>query len=652
MDHALRYAGLGLHVFPLHTPVGAGCSCRKADCTSKTSAGKHPRTKNGLLDATLDEEQIRKWWGMWPEANIAIATGQSGLVVVDIDPRHGGDPDDLATTFGRDIFSTVTAATGGGGWHLVYRCPPGVPVANVNNSPRFTGPLGPGVDIRASGGYIVAPPSLHASGASYEWDVDMSPFDLVPARLPDKLLDVLVGPRTKQEQHEPVDVAAIMEGVPQGERDWQLFRLAAKLRGADVPIEWAYKLVGEAAAACTPPLTQADARAKVDSAYNRYPAGQHAHVSVAPEDMRHAEGLEGRELLWPVIKDGAPPERWVIKPVLVPGRVHLLYGEPESGKTVLGLSWVLLMVEMGLPVLIVDEESGIVALATMLEAMGADERVDELVHYFPFPSIDLESVDALVAYADEVRPAVVIFDSLTDMLTIAGLDENSGPEVTKWMKGVAERLSRAEYEPAVLLIDHITKDALNTKYSIGSRAKKAKADVAWEVRKLAEFDKTKTAKVELHRHKNRPGYLPKSMAYTVGGEDGRLIARPFDVLQDGITSLSPGAHRVLMELGDGPLQNKEIAERTGYSKTAVNNFTRDLITAGRLERVKKNGYDAYAIIEQVGDGIEQVGDASSPTSSPTSAPPLGGSGRSMDEVGERYMTAYEKREREKGTWKD
>ncbi len=81
LNHALEYASKGIPVFPLHTPTkDSSCSCGKPKCDS---VGKHPRTKNGLKDATTDKKQIREWWGKWPNANIGIPTGsQSGFIVL------------------------------------------------------------------------------------------------------------------------------------------------------------------------------------------------------------------------------------------------------------------------------------------------------------------------------------------------------------------------------------------------------------------------------------------------------------------------------------------------------------------------------------------------------------------------------------------
>src|SRR3954468_24768513 len=85
---ALGYVSRGWGVFHCHTPTLDGCSCGRPACPSP---GKHPRTRNGVHDATTDRATVAAWWRRWPQANVGVATGDpSGPVVIDIDPRHGG----------------------------------------------------------------------------------------------------------------------------------------------------------------------------------------------------------------------------------------------------------------------------------------------------------------------------------------------------------------------------------------------------------------------------------------------------------------------------------------------------------------------------------------------------------------------------------
>lgn len=181
MDHsnityALRYAEqLHWPVIPLHwiTPHGV-CSCGKSDCKSP---GKHPLTKTGLKEASIDPEVIKERFKKWPTANIGIATGEvSGVYALDVDPRHGGDDslDKIRAEFGK-IPDDVMQVTGSGGWHYLFRYP--------GEAGRSTTNLYPGIDTRGDGGYIVVAPSNHISGKSYFWENEANP--LVGAILPD-----------------------------------------------------------------------------------------------------------------------------------------------------------------------------------------------------------------------------------------------------------------------------------------------------------------------------------------------------------------------------------------------------------------------------------------------------------------------------------
>ena len=150
--------------------------------------GKEPLIEGGrgYLDATTDPEVIREWWRRWPKANIGVACAPSGLVVLDVDPRHDGDTTihQLTTSHGR-LPPTVSARTGGDGWHLVFKLPPGV----------LRGELGPGLDIKCNG-YIVAPPSGHPSGRRYRWLDDRPPGEVEVAELPAAWLTMVCKPPT------------------------------------------------------------------------------------------------------------------------------------------------------------------------------------------------------------------------------------------------------------------------------------------------------------------------------------------------------------------------------------------------------------------------------------------------------------------------
>ena len=309
LDAALSYAAQGRRVFPLHWPIEDKCSCGQEDCGSPA---KHPRTEHGLSDATANEAKIREWWGEQPQANIGLLMGD-GLIAIDVDPRKGGDDSisDLA-----DLPDTVTALTGGGGWHFIY---------HADEDYRTGAGILPGVDVRSKGGYIVAPPSLHVSGRRYEWEVGCAPGEMKPAPLPD------VFKRLMQNGQRPsVDVGEVLAGVPEGQRDTELFRVACKLRRANVPQDMAEQLVLEAAANCTPPFSEREARAKVANAYARYPADE-------PPPPTEEDTPQNYPVLVR-LSDVTPRQvKWLWAGRIPLGKISIIAGDPGLMKSMLSL---------------------------------------------------------------------------------------------------------------------------------------------------------------------------------------------------------------------------------------------------------------------------------------------------------------------------
>jgi putative DNA primase/helicase len=239
---ALQYAEFGWPVFPVHTPTGdtaRPCSCRRATCpqigrhpchknTCKgrgkhlchqfvcASAGKHPRTKNGVHDASTDEAKVRRWWEIWEDANIGVATGsEAGFFALDVDPRRGG-AESLASLEAKHgkLPETRTADTGGGGVHHLFKYP-GFPVKNS------TGELGPGLDIKGEGGSIVVAPSLHTGGKRYRWK-NSAPI----ANAPEWFLRLL-----REAQKSRANGSATIGGaIPEGRRNDTLTSLAGTMR--------------------------------------------------------------------------------------------------------------------------------------------------------------------------------------------------------------------------------------------------------------------------------------------------------------------------------------------------------------------------------------------------------------------------------------
>ncbi len=254
LDQILAYAARGWRVLPLHYPIeledGAiGCSCERPPC----SIGKHPMTTHGLLDATVDTATIAGWFKQDPACGWGVATGAaSGVVVLDVDPRHGGDESlhDLEQRYGT-LPSTIITLTGSGGAHYWFKHPGG----KVSNS---AGILGSGLDIRGDGGYVVVPPSMHLLRKAYRWDEGHRPDGPAAAEL-------AILPRwIAQPEYEHVYQVSGFEApvrIPEGERDNTLTQMAGVLRYAafETPgIEAALHVANQQR--CDPPLPDTDIR--------------------------------------------------------------------------------------------------------------------------------------------------------------------------------------------------------------------------------------------------------------------------------------------------------------------------------------------------------------------------------------------------------
>jgi hypothetical protein len=252
-DAAVGYAARGIPVLPLHYPlphriglqpvgddqppaVTPSCSCRDPGCGQ---VGKHPLgtlVSHGVKDATCNRARILAWWTRHPQANIGLATGHR-FDVLDVDGPAGEQAiQELAAQHGLQS-SGPLVRTGGGGWHY-YLVPTGL--GNVC-------PVGLAhVDWRGRGGYVVAPPSRHASGHPYQWipgrDLDTPPGPVPPGLLkrlqpgqrqqPTGLVQLRViadGPGDRYARAALAEELARVAAAPVGQRNRQLWESTRNL---------------------------------------------------------------------------------------------------------------------------------------------------------------------------------------------------------------------------------------------------------------------------------------------------------------------------------------------------------------------------------------------------------------------------------------
>ena len=212
-----------------------------------------PRAKRPLVAWTVHQhraatrEQIDRWWRRWPDANVGLVTGSvSGLVVVDVDAGHGGlnSLQALQQRHGT-LPPTIEAVTGGGGRHLYFRHPGRALHNRVG--------MHPGIDLRADGGCVVAPPSVHPNGRRYAWLPGHGPGEVEPAELPAWLTGEADGAPAG---HAPAHWRELLrQGVAEGARNATLASLAGHLLRQGVDAQVALELLSAwNRERCRPPL--------------------------------------------------------------------------------------------------------------------------------------------------------------------------------------------------------------------------------------------------------------------------------------------------------------------------------------------------------------------------------------------------------------
>lgn len=199
---------------------------------------KRPATSNGFKAATTSLDQVASWWDGGQSNNIGIATG-SGVAVIDVDVKNGVDGHAALSALEKELGAlpeTLTASTPSGGKHLLFRYPPEYSIKSSANQ------LAAGLDIRADGGYIVAPPSKIDTG-EYRWTLKRKMADLPHAwisRLTAKHKQIT--PNSKSSSYSPRfddtvsidDLRDALRAIPASDHDdWVKVGMGLHKLGAD-----------------------------------------------------------------------------------------------------------------------------------------------------------------------------------------------------------------------------------------------------------------------------------------------------------------------------------------------------------------------------------------------------------------------------------
>jgi hypothetical protein len=591
LERALEYLQLGYPVFPVCSPKMGRHQHGRSACSSP---GKRPLVGWEPYQTRLPTiNELRSWWDRWPLANIGMPTGAlSGVVVLDCD---SGDARQVAMAEG-GLGTTPAVWTGKpGGIHYWLRHPG----ETVSNFARRR----PGLDFRGDGGYVLVPPSWHASGAQYRWVEGTA--QLTPAPCPPWLLDLLHGGSGSSSTNEgtygePLDLDAFLDGIPEGGRDDAIWRYACKLRNDDVPRRYAEQLIRQAARLCRPPFDEDVALEKVARAYRQYEP--ESIFTVTPEATESPGGAYPTQSFAELLMMQVDTSVCIVDGVIWEGRCHWFFSDPGTGKTLFLLATLMHVAAgksfCGRPtqkksVLVIEEDSPLSVLAdyghTLVDIYDLPEDIPLRINKITgLRLIDQQGYDAAIQAVEGCpdRPSVVLIDAAERLVPS---DRYTTKELDWLTRFVQWCLSEGI---TVLVIDHTTKAQPKRGESplppmarlFGARAKSAISDV------MVYFDGgIGRGNIQARFIKFR-GEYPPDYLITFDSAEG------FGLRSEKIMARSPAEQEVMRFFNNSPIQDFQTGDvelATGLKRRTVQRVLGILVKRGWLIESGSTSDHAY-----------------------------------------------------------
>ena len=554
------------------------------------------------------KDKVLNWFHTLSGAGVGVVTGRvSNMVVLDVESYCPTPIEKLLEMYPTQMYSR----TGSGGYHLFYQYP--TAMARVSNRVK----LMEGVDLRADGGFIVLPPTLHPSGNRYQW-VKRGPLGTFPK----SLLDLDSQPKTQQGEGWITD---LLHGVSEGGRNDACARLAGYFFKKGLTYDIVEALLMEWNERNDPPLTAREMRTTIKSIERNHAIGTSDFTSVEFEDDRTGEE-EKQQSNFDVMRMtdyvkgyGGEGVHWMVEDWLPDKSITFLISPPESYKT-----WILLdlavSVSAGVPFLgryqvndkgptmIIQQEDSHTGLTDRLaliveQKLGATANIDGDIWQVPcMPDLPIyvhpsrmlrfdnkKVLEELEKQIEAIKPKVIMIDPLY----------STTAQVDNYMADLANQMMilktwRDKYGCSFVIAHHSKKnldpDSTAREDSWGSQFLNAFLEAGWQVRRNPRLAQNE---IVVRRHSKVMGnQSPISLTFDISTKypmKYKVTANQYQA-PEHTDNRQPAQANLLDLLQENPLSQGDICSKTGKSRSTISRQMRQLEAAGMVEKMPDGRY--------------------------------------------------------------
>lgn len=547
------------------------------------------------------KEMAGNWFRNLSGAGVGAVTGRiSNIVALDVESYCPTPIEELLRRYPTQLISK----TGSGGYHLFYQFPTNV--AKVANRVKIF----EGADLRADGGFIVLPPTIHPNGNRYEW-VKRG----IPGAFPVALLDLQSKPVVQNEGW----ISEALRGVSEGERNDTCARLAGYFFKKGINAEIVEALLMEWNERNDPPLPVHEVRTTIRSIERSHVGDGQQFTQVQFEDDRNqtqqpSNTFDVMRMVDYVKGYGGDGVSWLVQDWLPDKSITFLVSPPESYKT-----WILLDLAVSIsagvpflgsyavnqtgPTLIIQQEdshSGLTdRLALIVEQkLGMNPELDGDTWKVPsMPDIPIfihpsrmlrfdnkKVIEELEKQIEIIKPKVIMIDPLYS--TTAGVDNYMADLANQMM---VLKTWRDKYGCSFVIAHHSKKnldpDSTAREDSWGSQFLNAFLEAGWQVRRNPKLAPNE---VVVRRHSKVMGnQSPISLTFdisTVYPMKYHVTARSYEMAPAG-EARQPAQANLLDMIQAGPMTQADMCTKTGKGRSTISRQIRQLEAAGLVERM-------------------------------------------------------------------